>query len=153
VRRKRTWGWEGRHVQKRGEWLWVVAVLGFSVAAMAQTPPLSTAGTKFDGTYAFVSATKVNETYFTTVTNRVGRCGDYRAAPLTIVNGQARIFDFEGTVGPSGELVMRTAPRARSKSFALERIISARIDSNGIIHARRTGYSCRYDLIWQKVSK
>jgi hypothetical protein len=137
-------------MQQSIRWLWVVGFFGFSAAAMAQTPPLSTASTKFDGTYAFVSATKVNETYFTTVTNRVGRCPDYRAAPLTIVKGQARIFDFEGIVGPSGELVIRTAPRARSKSFALERIISGRIDSNGIIHARRTGYSCRYDLIWQK---
>src|SRR5271166_5967962 len=56
VRRKITWVWECRHVQKRVGWLWIVGIFGFSAAAIAQAPSSSTAGTKFDGTYAFVSS-------------------------------------------------------------------------------------------------
>jgi hypothetical protein len=41
---------------KRFGWLWVVGIFGCSAVAMAQTPPASTAGTRFDGMYAFVSS-------------------------------------------------------------------------------------------------
>jgi hypothetical protein len=48
-------------MQKHFVWLWVVGFL--VVATDAQTPSLPAANTQFDGTYAFVSSTRVNETY------------------------------------------------------------------------------------------
>jgi hypothetical protein len=79
--------------------LWVVGIFGYSAVAMAQMPPASTAGTRFDGTYTFVSSTKPNET------GRMGQCPNRRPGPLTIANAQARFrygrqreFEAEGTV-------------------------------------------------------
>ncbi len=130
-------------MRKRLGWLWVVATLGFSAAAMAQTPPASTAGTRFDGTYGFVSSTKLTETYTITGTARIGRCGDRGACPLKIVNGQARFsfgrqikFEFEGGVGPEGKLAMRLVPTPISNgSLGIEMSVSGRIDGNGTVSA------------------
>ena len=69
-----------RHMQKNIGWLWIVGFFGLVPAANAQTAAPSAANTQFDGNYAFVSATKVNETYTTTWTTRMGQCGD-EAAP------------------------------------------------------------------------
>ena len=81
-------------------WLWIVGLFGLVAAAGAQTPSPPAATTQFDGTYAFVSATKVSETYTTGATEHIIRCGDYTAGgPLTIVNGRAY---YEGTVGSQG---------------------------------------------------
>jgi hypothetical protein len=62
-------------------------------AADAQTPS-PPAVTQFDGTYAFVSSTRVNETYAVPGSNRIGQWGRSARAerirpPLTIANGQA----------------------------------------------------------------
>jgi hypothetical protein len=48
-------------MQKHFVWLWLVGFFGLVVAADAQTPSSSAANTQFDGTYAFVSSTRVNE--------------------------------------------------------------------------------------------
>jgi hypothetical protein len=78
-------------MQKHFVWLWVVGFFGLVVATDAQTPSPPAANTQFDGTYAFVSSTRVNETYTVTGSNRFGQCGKMRRlGPLTIVNGQAR---------------------------------------------------------------
>ena len=78
-------------MQKHFVWLWLVGFFGLVVAADAQTPSSSAANTQFGGTYAFVSSTRVNETYTVTGSNRFGQCGKMRRlGPLTIVNGQAR---------------------------------------------------------------
>ena len=145
-------------MQKKLEWLWVVAVLGFSAAAIAQTPPASTAVTKFDGTYAFGSSAKVNETYTTIGAEHIVRCGNRSPPrPLVIVNGQARLLRYGGTVGAQGELLMQRDPepvgRCGGCSAGVEVIISGRIDNDGAVRARQTGYYCSYDLIWRKVSK
>lgn len=136
-------------------------VVGLLAAAHAQTTSPS-ASTQFDGRYAFVSATKLTETYTTTRTNRVGQCGDYTGRPLTIVKGEARYpgrgrltaAGFEGTVGPQGQLAMRLAPtpatRGAGASPGVEISISGQIDRNGTVRARQMGYSCSYDLVWQK---
>jgi hypothetical protein len=145
--------------------LWIIGFFGLLAAANAQTPSPPAASTQFDGTYAFVSATKLNETYTTTRTNRLGQCGDYRGRPLTIANGQARYpglgrltaAGFEGTLGPQGQLVMRLAdtpaPRGRGASPGVEIIINGQIDGHGTVHARQMGYSCSYDLVWQKEAR
>jgi len=147
-------------VQKRVDLLWIVGILGFSAAAMAQTPPASTAGTRFDGTYAFVSATKVNETY-TRTSGRMGQCPTRRPGPLTIANGQAgfrygrqREFEIEGTVGSQGELAMRLLPTPGNKTTTgIESTVTGRIDGNGTVTARQISRFCNYDLTWRKQSK
>jgi hypothetical protein len=44
-------------------WLWTIGFFGLLAAADAQTASPPAANTQFDGTYAFVSATTVNETF------------------------------------------------------------------------------------------
>jgi hypothetical protein len=146
-------------MQQSIPWLWLVGVFGFSAVALAQTPaqpPVSA----YDGTYAFVSATKVNETYAVTGTNRIVQCTDRRVGPLTIVNGQARYsynrqcgHELEGTVGSQGELAMRLATPGRTASSWFEVITHGRIDGNGTVSARQINNRCNYDLIWRKKSK
>jgi hypothetical protein len=125
-----------------------------------EAPPAATAGTRFDGTYAFVSSTKLSETWFSTLTTHVRLCPDRPMGPLTIVNSRARSYGFgrwtaagfEGTVGPRGELAMRLLPQP-NKSNVEERNLLGRIDGNGTVKAREFAYSCRRDLTWQKQFK
>ena len=154
-----------RHMQKAIGFVWIVGSFGCVAAANAQTASPPAASTQFDGTYGFVSATKLTETYATRGSHRVGQCGDYTGRPLTIANGQARYpgrgrltaAGFEGTVGPQGELAMRLAAtpatRGAGASPGVEIIINGKIDSNGAVHARQMSYGCSYDLIWQKQSR
>jgi hypothetical protein len=130
----------------------VIGFFGLLAAADAQTSPPA-ANTQFDGTYAFVSATKLNETYLTTGTTRIGRCGEIKGGPLTIVNGQARYSParfFEGTVGSQGEFLLRNVAepvgRAAGAAPGVEIIIYRRID-------RRMTYLCSYDFIWKREAK
>jgi hypothetical protein len=136
-------------------WLWIIGFLGVLAVADAQTPSPPAAGTAFDGIYAFVSSTKLNETYTTTATAHIKRCGDLPPrGPLTIVNGHARYNRQEGTVGSQGELAMRLASTPGKKgSVGIEIVTTGRIDGNGTVRARRTGYYCSYDLIWRRVAK
>src|SRR5947207_12075603 len=148
---------------KRGVGGWcIIGFFGFVAAANAQTLSPSPANTQFDGSYRFVSATKLNETYMTTWRTRMGRCAEIRRmGPLTIANGQARYSGFgrvtkegfEGTVGPQGELAMRLAAPASQSSLGVEIITRGIIDGNGTIHARQMGRACSYDLVWQKQTR
>jgi hypothetical protein len=149
-------------MQKRIGWFWIIGFFGLLAAADAQTPSPPAVTTQFDGTYAFVSATKLNETYMTTWRTRMGRCGDIRRmGPLTIAAGQARYSGFsrvtkegfEGTVGPQGELSLRLAAPASRSSLGVEIITRGIIDGNGAVRARQTGRSCSYDLVWQKETR
>ena len=144
--------------------LWIAGFFGLLAGADAQTASPPAASTQFDGTYTFVSATKLTETYAMRGSNRIGRCGDYSGRPLSIANGQARYAGFglaaagfEGTVGPQGELAMRLAstpaPRGAGASPGFEITFNGRIDNNGTIRARRMGVLCSYDVIWQKEAK
>jgi len=137
----------------------IAGIFLFSAAAIAQTPPASTADARFDGTYAFVSATSVSETYRTT-SGRMGQCGEMRhVGPLTIANGQARYTGgasnhFDGTVGTQGELAMRLEPRPGNKNTpGIEIIVSGKVDSDGTAKARQSGRLCSYDLIWRKAAR
>jgi hypothetical protein len=152
-------------MQKSIGWAWIVGFLGFLAAANAQTSPPPTSGTQFDGTYGFVSATRVNETY-TRWSHRVGQCAEnVKVGPLTVANGQARYSGsgrltatgFEGTVGSQGELAMRLAStpatRGAGASPGVEITTHGRIDGSGTVSARQMGYLCSYDLVWRKESK
>jgi hypothetical protein len=135
--------------------VWIVGLFGLIAAAYAQTRAASIAGGRFDGTYAFVSATKLNAIYNSGI--HVKRCGAYKGGPLTVVNDHARYGGgpgFDGRVGSQGDLTMRlVSPIYKSNAPGVEIIIMGRIDGNGTVRARRMSYYCRYDLIWQKISK
>jgi hypothetical protein len=149
-------------VRNHAGWWCIIGFFGLVAAANAQTASPPSAGTQYDGTYAFVSATTLNETYMTTWRTRMGRCGDIRRLePLTIANGQARYSGFgrvskegfEGTVGPQGELSLRLAAPASQSSLGVEIITRGTIDGNGTTRARQMGRGCSYDLVWQKETR
>jgi hypothetical protein len=139
--------------------LWIVGFFGLAAPANAQTSGTPSAApiTKYDGTYAFVSATNVNETY----TDRAGRLKQCQnlspRTSLTIENGHARFNLQEGTVASRGELTTRNmspAPVGHGGYIPGWEITAVgRIDENGTVRARWTDYNCSHDLIWQKVSK
>jgi hypothetical protein len=68
----------------------MVGFFSLPAAADAQALSTSTAGAAFDGTYQFISSTKLAETYISPGTSRMAQCPDRIAGPLTIVNGQPR---------------------------------------------------------------
>jgi hypothetical protein len=139
--------------------LCVVGFFGSLIAANAQTPAPSTAGTTFDGTYALVSAAKVNQTY-TARSGQLGQCPDRRAGPLHIENGRVRYTTatgnkLRGTVGPQGELAMRiiTPPNTGGGYRPVEINLSGSVDGSGTVRARQIGNSCSYDFVWQKAPR
>jgi hypothetical protein len=144
-------------MQRAVGWLWIIEFFGSLAAANAQTPAAPTPVTKYDGTYAFVSATKVNETY-TDRSGRMKQCGNLSPrTSLTIENGHARFNLQQGTVASRGEFITRNmspAPVGHGGFIAGWEIIAVgRIDENGAARARWANYDCSYDLIWQKASK
>jgi len=105
-----------------------------------KNPSVPAGNTQFDGTYAAVSMTQVNEVNGGSGTNPIGQCGNRKPSSLIVTNGQARLPVFEGTVGSRGELAMRAGPSG------YERIIKGTIDSNGTARARES----TYDRVWQR---
>jgi hypothetical protein len=133
---------------KSNGWLAIGGIFSLFAAASAQTSASATASTQFDGTCAFVSSTKVHGL----------RCPEGRAGSLTIINGQARLPAFEGRVGSRGELMMRHIPEPSGRNgfselAGVEGNVSGRIDANGTVRARQTGWMCNYDLMWQKAQR
>jgi hypothetical protein len=135
-----------------------MGTFGLLAAANAQTPPPSTGGAAFDGTYRLVSSAKANATY-TTRKGQTAQCPDRMAGPLTIVHGRARYtsatgYRVRGTVGPQGDLTMRVvAPANNGGSQPIDINLSGTIDGAGTVHARQMSYSCSYDFVWQKGSR
>ena len=132
--------------------VWIVAFVALLAAADAQTPPPSTAGAAFDGTYRLVSSARVNQTFMTRKA-QVGQCPDRRPGPLTVMQGRARYksatgYPLRGTVGPQGELAMRASGPGQSQPIVIT--LSGTIDSSGTVHARQVSNSCNYDFVWQK---
>jgi hypothetical protein len=150
-------------MQRHIAWLWIVGFFGVVAAANAQTPgtPSAAPVAKYDGTYAFVSVTNVNDAYWTRVTNRVGQCWKIRdIGPLIIANGQAEYYSFrrdqpvnEGPVGSQGELMMRlvATPGHNASSDPPAVATTGSIDGNGIARVRLMGDRCNYDVVWQKI--
>jgi hypothetical protein len=138
----------------------IVGFFGCVAAANAQTQSPPAVNTQFDGTYAFVSATKVNETW-RDYHNREYPCGDYpKGGLLTIVNGYARYTVwgrgyYEGTVSSRGELTIRFANTVTQGGWAgvgQERMIFGKIGGGGTARVRRIAAACNYDLVLQKQS-
>jgi hypothetical protein len=140
----------GKHM-KAVAWFCLAGFVHPVAAANAQSAPAPV--TKYDGTYAFVSATKVNETS-TDYNGRMRPCRDLSPrGPLTIVNGIARYNRQEGSVGPHGDLAMRLIPTPSKAPEGSQAITVGIIDSNGTVRARRVAYRCSHDLIWKKKEK
>src|SRR2546421_12759144 len=103
-------------MQKHFVWLWVVGFFGLVVATDAQTPSPPAVTAQFDGTYAFVASTRVNETYTITGSNRFGQCDKMKIRRASSrARGQTSEVGvtletkerFEGTGRPQGELSLR----------------------------------------------
>jgi hypothetical protein len=129
----------------------IAGIFAVASTALAQAPAPPAAGTPFDGTYGFVSATKLSET-FVGEGGRVRTCPDIKGGPLTIEKGQARYFRLTGTVGPRGDVALRASlpPTGKRGGIAYEVTLTGSIDSHGTVRARRSGYGCNYDFVWQK---
>jgi hypothetical protein len=142
-------------------WLAIGGIFGLVAAAHAQTPAPSIATTAFDGTYTPISSTPENYEGLANGDPYLKarfQCRDTRPEPLIIERGQARLSNattgnFEGTVGPQGELVMRLISLAAWPEGVMpgnEIILSVRIDRNGTARGRRVSRACAYDFVWQK---
>ena len=126
------------------------ALAGLLSAAVAQAQPASP-NAAFDGTYRFLSSTKVNPMY--TKKGVSAPCPDRTPGPLTIAAGAARYttasgYDVSGAVGPHGELALKVVVAGDSRPLELD--ATGDIDANGKAHARQRGPSCSYDFVWQK---
>jgi len=141
----------GKHLKNCILLLCIVVLLGSFFSANAQIQPPSTPVTAFDDTYAFVSATKLIDTW-TDGTGHVRTCPDYKRGPLTIVSGRVRDSYFSGAVGQQGELTMRHEEPGRFGSF-IKITVTGSIDTNGTIRARRVSYGCSYEVILQKQTR
>lgn len=137
-----------------GVLLGVVSIVGPLAAASAQ--PSATA---FDGTYALLSAKKVNETY-TARSGQLGECPDRAAGPLTISGGRAEYTSetgnhLTGTVGPQGQLQMGSIspPNSGGAWRPVEVNVNGNVAVNGYARARQIGNSCSYDFLWQREAK
>jgi hypothetical protein len=131
--------------------LWIVGFFGLVAAADAHTPQ-SNAAAPFDGTYRFASSAKVNKMY-TTKKGLMAQCPDRRPGPLRIVRGQARYttatgYKLRGTVGPQGELAMRSSAPGISRPIDIN--LNGSIDPTGTVRARQISNACSYDFVWHK---
>ena len=89
-----------------------VSILGLIATAQAQMVRPKAGGSAFDGSYHVVSSTKTNDTH-RAYNGQVAHCMDRRPSQLHIVHGQAHYttatgYRLRGTVGPQGELAMRS---------------------------------------------
>jgi hypothetical protein len=157
----KVWFCGGRACKAREAHIGGLAAMLFFVciAATAQTL-LPTPLTKYDGTYAFVSTSNVNEWNGPVHVRRCGPMG--KSTPLVIIDAHAEYtthsgYLVEGTVGPRGELSMRYPPEPEGKhggiTPGLERPVYGQIDSNGTVRARQIGNRCSHDMIWPKQPK
>jgi hypothetical protein len=129
--------------------------LGLLAAANAQTAPPAPGTTNvFDGTYRVVSSTPANKMY-TAYNGQMGMCPNRKPGPLHIVGGRVHYmtitgYRLGGTVGPQGELTMRSEMVGSSRPARLQ--ASGTVDANGTVHVHQEGSSCSYDFVWQKRS-
>jgi hypothetical protein len=130
----------------------IVGLFCLPIVSHAQSPASSVVAGRFDGTYRLVSSAKVSESYVAKGVQSAP-CPDRVPGPLTVQRGQARYAaasgrEVTGTVGPQGELVMRSVEQGESRPNELR--INGTIDAAGTARVRQLGFSCGYDFVWQK---
>jgi len=125
--------------------------LAFVVTAGAAPPPNTPTTAKFDGTYAFVSSTSLNETS----KHGRGQCvSSGTISPLTIANGQVRysasdgvtLTDFEGFVNVQGQFTTRGTNPVSGTAISGY----GKINGDGTIYLRWIGWFCDFDLVWKR---
>lgn len=129
----------------------IVNLSSLLATANAQAASSSTPAASFDGTYRLVSSTKVNEMY-TSYNGQMGMCPDRKPGPLHVMGRRVHYttatgYRLEGTVGPQGELTMRSEMIGGSRPARMQ--ASGSIDGGGAAHIRQTGSSCSYEFVWQ----
>jgi hypothetical protein len=145
--------WEGQHVQRGGGVRWIGAIVGFLglvAPAAGQTPSANTLA-QFDGTYAFVSGTKANETFH----HGTGQCPAVETlgiGQLTIVNGHVHFSSpggvIEGTINSQGQIATQGM-----NSRSLTKITgTGKIDGDGTINLHSVGWYCDQDLVWRRTA-
>jgi hypothetical protein len=124
-----------------------LATTGSDVSS-SQMGPAPTA--QFDGIYTFVSATRLNDAF----KHGTGQCPDnITASALTIANGQVSVFGSaggvlaaaQGVVDPQGQLTTSATTSAGSAIRGY-----GRINGDGTINLRSTGWYCDQDFVWKK---
>ena len=141
-------------MRRRTSLLAIVGFFGLIAVAGAQTSSPATGGL-FDGTYRLVSSARVNQMY-TTKKGLTAQCPDRVPGPLKISQGRARYtsatgYRLRGSVGPQGELAMRSSAPGISRPIDIN--LNGNIDSAGTIHARQISNACNYDFVWQRSSR
>ncbi|MGH7117113.1 MAG: hypothetical protein ACREE9_21780 [Stellaceae bacterium] len=146
-------------MQKSIGWLCAAGYFGLLAVANAQTPPAATAAAASDGTYAFVSSAKVNQTYRSRG-GQLFQCPPLSVGPLSVAQGRASYttatgHQLTGTVGPQGQLSMGSlaAPSSGGGYRPVETNVSGSIAASGYARARQIGNSCSYEFIWQKEAR
>jgi hypothetical protein len=132
----------------------VVGFFGLIAAAGAQTPSPAARG-PFDGTYRLVSSARVNQLY-TSKKGLTAQCPERVPGRLTISQGRARYtsatgYRLRGSVGPQGELAMRSSAPGISRTIDIN--LNGNIDTAGTVRARQTSNACNYDFVWQRSSR
>jgi len=130
----------------------IVLIIGLFFLHTVAHAQSSAAGARFDGTYRLISSAKVSESYVAKG-GQSAPCPDRAPGPLTILRGQAHYTaatgrEVNGTVGPQGELVLRSVEPGDSRPNELA--VDGRIDAAGTARVRQRGFSCSYDFVWQK---
>jgi hypothetical protein len=142
-------------MRKRTSLLAIGGFFGLLAAASAQTvPPAPGTANAFDGKYRVVSSTPASKMY-TQYNGQMGICPNRNPGPLHIVGGRVHYmaasgYRFGGTVGPQGELTLRSEMVGSSRPARMQ--ASGTIDANGTVHVHQKGSSCSYDFVWQKSS-
>ena len=129
-----------------------VSILSLIAAAHAQTASPAPVAPGLDGTYRVVSSTPASKMY-TAYNGQMGICPNRRPGPLHIVHGQVHYMTatgsrLGGTVGPQGELTMRSEMVGGARPAHMQ--ASGTIDANGTVHVHQQGSSCSYEFVWQK---
>jgi hypothetical protein len=118
-------------------------ILACAVALPAAAQDPAPAMTAFDGKYAGVS----RDVSKTPSAHRANNCPQSGVpGPLTIANGVARWgggASWEGTVSPSGVIVMRAPNGGR---------FDGQIDAQGAITGQIGGWGCTGTFVWRKQS-
>jgi hypothetical protein len=102
-----------------------------------------------------VSSTKTNQMY-TSYNGHSALCPNRKPGPLHIVGGRVHYtaatgYRFGGTVGPQGEMTMRSEMVGSSRPARMQ--ASGTIDGNSTVHVHQEGSACSYDFVWQKDRK
>jgi hypothetical protein len=133
----------------------LLSIIGFvGLLVAVDTKVAAQPSASFDGTYTFVSAVKLNQTYVTR-SGQTGYCPESTPSPLSISQGRAWYVSssgrqLAGTINPQGQMLIRVSEPRDSSRGPFEMDVTGAVDGAGTVRARQRGNSCSYDLTWRK---